>query len=76
MTANAAPAQDRLLSARRRLAEADRRRPWLLDGAVMAAVTALGLSDLNSGPDDRRTRVLLHTRAARFVMADETRGRP
>jgi hypothetical protein len=69
-------AQDWLLTVRRRITAADRPRPWLLDGAVMAAVTALGLSDLNSGPDDRRTRVLLHTRAARFVMADETRGRP
>jgi signal transduction histidine kinase len=45
-------AQDWLLTVRRRITAADRRRPWLLDGAVMAAVTALGLSDLNSGPDD------------------------
>jgi signal transduction histidine kinase len=52
MTANAAPAQDRLLSARRRLAEADRRRPWLLDGAVMAGVLLVGLPDLSSGHTD------------------------
>jgi signal transduction histidine kinase len=52
MSANLVPTQDRLLSARRRLAEADKHRPWVLDVAVMAGVLLLGLGDLGSDHPD------------------------